>query len=138
MTVEPQMPDSHPIHKKRGLLAGFRANFLTGLVVVLPIGLTIWLIWNIVGWIDGWVLPFIPQVWHPDALLTRYLGYETPVSVRGVGVIMGVEAALSQPTCRVRSPGKSRSRMAGIIDDGSGAPRRARKASSATESSCAF
>ncbi len=88
MTVEPQMPGAHPIHKKRGLLAGFRANFLTGLVVVLPIGLTIWLIWNIVGWIDGWVLPFIPSAWQPDTLLAQYLGYESPVSIRGVGVII--------------------------------------------------
>lgn len=45
---------------KRGILAGFRGNFLTGLVVVLPVGLTIWMIWNIIGWIDSWVLPFIP------------------------------------------------------------------------------
>ena len=88
MTEEPQIPEAHPHHRRRGLLGGFRANFLTGLVVVLPIGLTIWLIWNIVGWIDGWVLPFIPQVWQPDALLTRYLGYVPPVSVRGVGVII--------------------------------------------------
>lgn len=73
---------------KRGILAGFRGNFLTGLVVVLPVGLTIWLIWKVIGWIDSWVLPFIPYSWHPDTLLTNYLGYETPVSVRGVGVVI--------------------------------------------------
>lgn len=88
MTVEPHLHDAHPIHKKRGLLGGFRANFLTGLVVVLPIGLTIWMIWNVVGWIDGWVLPFIPQSLHPDRLLSRYLGYDAPVSIRGVGVVV--------------------------------------------------
>lgn len=83
-------PHPAPLHHphKRGFLGGFRANFLTGLVVVLPIGLTIWLIWKIVGWIDGWVLPFIPYAWQPDTLLMRYLGYEPPVSVRGVGVII--------------------------------------------------
>ncbi len=78
---------STPPHK-RTVFSGFRGNFLTGLVVVLPIGLTIWLIWNIIGWIDSWVLPFIPFAWHPDTLLTDYLGYETPVSVRGVGVVI--------------------------------------------------
>ena len=82
------MHDAHTIHKKRGLLGGFRANFLTGLGVVLPIGLTIWMIWNVVGWIDGWVLPFIPQSLQPDTLLSRYLGYQAPVSIRGAGVVV--------------------------------------------------
>ena len=81
-----QPADGH--HPKRSFLAAFRANFLTGLGVVLPVGLTIWLIWTIVGWIDGWVLPFIPYAWQPDTLLMRYLGYEPPVGIRGVGVII--------------------------------------------------
>ena len=55
--------------RHRGLLSGFRANFLTGLIVVLPIGLTFWLIWNIIGWIDGWVLSFIPRYWQPDIVV---------------------------------------------------------------------
>lgn len=84
MNEQPGVSDPH----KRGILAGFRGNFLTGLVVVLPVGLTIWLIWKIIGWIDSWVLPFIPYSWHPDTLLNNYLGYETPVSVRGVGVFI--------------------------------------------------
>lgn len=49
---------THP--KKRGLLGGLRASFLTGLVVVLPIGLTIYLVYTVVGWIDSWILPLIP------------------------------------------------------------------------------
>lgn len=77
-----------PPPQKRGMLAGFRGNFLTGLVVVLPIGLTIWLIWVIIGWIDSWILPFIPFDWRPDTLLSSYLGYPTPISVRGVGVVL--------------------------------------------------
>lgn len=75
-------------HHRRGLLASFRANFLTGLVVVLPIGVTIWLIWTIVGWLDGWVLPFVPHAYQPDTLLRDYLGYDPPFSVRGVGVML--------------------------------------------------
>ena len=88
MPHETAPPEPQPTPHRRGFLAGFRANFLTGLVVVLPIGLTIWLIWKIVGWIDGWVLPFIPYGWQPNTLLMRYLGYEPPVSIRGVGVII--------------------------------------------------
>ncbi|MBW6506842.1 MAG: DUF502 domain-containing protein [Rhodobacteraceae bacterium] len=69
----------HP-PRKRGLLAGLRASFLTGLVVVMPIGLTLWLIWTVTGWIDGFVWPFIPARWRPD----QYFG----INLRGIGVII--------------------------------------------------
>ena len=73
--------------KKRRTFAGLRASFLTGLVVVLPVGLTIYVIWAVVGWIDGWVLPLIPGSYRPDALMHYYFpGMEFPV--RGVGVIV--------------------------------------------------
>ncbi|MDZ4134801.1 MAG: DUF502 domain-containing protein [Paracoccaceae bacterium] len=80
----------HPIHphKKRGLIAGLRSSFLTGLVVVLPIGLTLYLIWTVTGWIDSWVLPFIPAAYRPEVLLRYYLGDGVGDNVRGVGVIV--------------------------------------------------
>lgn len=62
------------------MLGGFRASFLTGLVVIAPIGVTIWLIWTVVGWIDGWVLPLVPQQFRPE----QYIG----INLRGVGVII--------------------------------------------------
>lgn len=65
--------------KKRGLFGGLRASFLTGLVIIAPIGLTIWLIWTVVGWIDGFVLPLVPSQWQPE----QYIG----INLRGVGVI---------------------------------------------------
>ncbi|MCA3450435.1 MAG: DUF502 domain-containing protein [Rhodobacter sp.] len=81
------MPDEHNA-RKRGILAGLRSSFLTGLIVVLPVGLTIYLIWTVVGWIDGWVLPLVPQAWQPDTLLKDYFGPETHFSIRGVGVVV--------------------------------------------------
>ena len=75
-------------HRRRGLLAGLRASFLTGLVVVLPIGLTIYLIWTVVGWIDGWILPLIPGPWKPDVLVKYYFGPDATIPVRGVGVVV--------------------------------------------------
>lgn len=69
-----------PEHKKRrGALAGVRASFLTGLVVIAPIGLTVWLIWTVIGWVDGFVLPFVPDKYHPENMLG--------IDLRGVGVI---------------------------------------------------
>lgn len=82
--------DPHPDHppRKPSLLGGLRASFLTGLVVVLPIGLTIYLIYTVVGWIDSWILPLIPYGWRPDQLVTHYIGADANFPTRGLGVIV--------------------------------------------------
>lgn len=73
-----------------GLFARLRASFLTGLVVIAPVGLTMWLIWSVVGWIDGFVLPFVPWQYQPDKLIQTLLGLDPSVqiNVRGIGVII--------------------------------------------------
>jgi uncharacterized membrane protein len=76
----------HP--QRRGFLGGLRASFLTGLVVVLPIGLTIYIVWAFIGWLDGWILPLIPASYQPDALIGRWFGPEYEFPVRGVGVLV--------------------------------------------------
>ncbi|WP_289150134.1 DUF502 domain-containing protein [uncultured Salipiger sp.] len=65
--------------RRPGLFASLRASFLTGLVVIAPIGLTIWLIWTLFGWVDGFVLPLIPSRFNPE----EYVG----INLRGLGVI---------------------------------------------------
>ncbi len=79
------MPDDTP---RRSFLAAFRASFLTGLVVVLPVGLTIYVVWGVIGWIDGWILPLIPAAYQPEALVKTYFGPEANFPVRGVGVLV--------------------------------------------------
>lgn len=79
----------HP--RKSSIFAGLRGNFLAGLIIIAPIGLTFYFIWTIVGWVDGWVWPFVPNAYHPEALLNRFFGNpEQPitVNVRGVGVVI--------------------------------------------------
>lgn len=66
--------------RKPGPLAGLRASFLTGIVVIAPVGLTIWLIWSLMGWVDSVVLPLIPSNLRPE----HYIG----INLRGVGVII--------------------------------------------------
>jgi uncharacterized membrane protein len=83
-----QTEAGHDSHRKRSTLAGLRASFLTGLIVVLPVGLTIWLIWSMIGWIDGWILPLIPAYWQPNEILQRWFGPEFGYNVRGVGVVV--------------------------------------------------
>ena len=77
---------------RRGLMTRLRGNFLAGLIIILPIGLTLWLIWSVVGWIDSWVWPFVPDAYQPDALVNRYFRAEGAdwinVNVRGIGVFV--------------------------------------------------
>ncbi len=75
-------------HRRRGLFGSLRASFLTGLVVVLPIGLTIYFVWTLVGWIDGWILPLIPAAYQPEALMRDLFGPDANFPVRGVGVLV--------------------------------------------------
>jgi uncharacterized membrane protein len=81
---EPMLPGP----RKRGVLASLRASFLTGLVVVLPVGLTLYIAWAFIGWIDGWILPLIPAAYQPEALLERMFGPDVNFPVRGLGVIV--------------------------------------------------
>ena len=75
-------PFDEPPHppKKPGPLSGVRASFLTGIVVILPIALTIWLVWSLMGWVDSVVLPLIPSELRPE----RYIG----INLRGIGLII--------------------------------------------------
>jgi len=72
--------------RKPGIFASLRSNFLTGLIVIAPIGLTIWLVWSLIGWVDGFVLPFLPNAYNPALFINRYL--DIGIDVRGVGVIV--------------------------------------------------
>lgn len=91
LTEDPKPP-------RAGLFTTLRNNFLTGIVVIAPIGLTIWLIWTVVGWIDGVVWPFVPDSYQPTQLLNRILGREgadmITVNVRGVGVFVFIVFAM--------------------------------------------
>jgi uncharacterized membrane protein len=57
-----------------------RNYFLTGLVIAGPVGITAYLTWSIVQWIDGWIKPLIPGNYNPDTYL--------PFPVPGVGLIV--------------------------------------------------
>ncbi len=73
---------------RRSIFVRVRANFLTGLVVLVPIALTLYLFWSFVGWIDSWVLPFVPNAYQPDALIRHYFGADSSINIRGVGVVV--------------------------------------------------
>ena len=72
--------DLPPPPRKPRRFGSLRASFLTGVVVIAPVGLTIWLMWTLIGWVDGFVLPLIPAQYQPE----QYIG----INLRGVGAII--------------------------------------------------
>jgi uncharacterized membrane protein len=59
-----------------------RNYFLTGIVVAAPIGITIYITWTFVHWVDSRVKPLIPRLYNPDSYL--------PFSVPGVGLLFAI------------------------------------------------
>ncbi len=69
-----------PKGKRPTLFQRTRSNFLTGLVIVAPVSLTIWVIWSGISFIDSRVVPLVPDVYNP----ATYLGK----NIAGFGVII--------------------------------------------------
>ena len=73
-TPRPKKPKKLPLFQR------IRNNFLTGLIVVAPIFLTVYLIWLFIAFIDNRVVPLIPARYNPET----YLGADIP----GFGVMV--------------------------------------------------
>jgi uncharacterized membrane protein len=71
-----------PTRRRSRARVRLRNYFLTGIVVAAPIGITIYLTWTFVHWVDSRVKPLIPHVYNPD----NYL----PFSVPGVGLLFAI------------------------------------------------
>ena len=84
--------DEPRISRSPRLISRLRSNFLAGLIIIAPIGLTFWLIYTVVGWIDGWVWPFVPDAYQPESLINRFFNPDgdrpISVNVRGIGVVI--------------------------------------------------
>ena len=76
-----------PPAPRKPLFSGLRNSFLTGIVVIAPVGLTVWLIWTVIGWVDGFVLPFVPNSYQPENLIKQIFGEERQMNIRGLGVL---------------------------------------------------
>lgn len=64
------------------LITRMRNYFLTGIVVTAPISLTIYLTWQLIGWIDHQVTPLVPAKYNPETYL--------PFSLPGLGLVIMV------------------------------------------------
>lgn len=63
-------------------MARLRNYFLTGFIVCAPLAITAWITWSFMGWVDGWVKPYIPVQYLPDSYL--------PFAVPGFGLIVAL------------------------------------------------
>ncbi|MCZ6764533.1 MAG: DUF502 domain-containing protein [Alphaproteobacteria bacterium] len=76
-----------------GILAHLRGYFVAGLLVVAPVGLTLWIAWKLLTFVDGWITPFIPAAYNPNT----YLNMLAPFSnwnIPGVGLIVLIAALI--------------------------------------------
>lgn len=64
-------PVRRPRLPKPPLLQRLRGDFLTGLVIVLPVFLTIYVVWGLVGLVDARVIPLIPKQYNPENVFGR-------------------------------------------------------------------
>ena len=67
-----------------GPMGRLRNYFLTGLVVAGPLAVTIWIVWSIINWVDGFVRPLIPPVYRPETYL--------PWPIPGTGLVIAIFA----------------------------------------------
>lgn len=76
-------PGSNSVERESlrpSFLHRLKSSLLAGLLVVAPFSITLWLAWEIIGWIDSLVLPFIPEDYMPKNPL--------PVHVPGFGLLI--------------------------------------------------
>jgi uncharacterized membrane protein len=75
-------PARRPRPPKPPLQQRLRGDFLTGLVIVLPVFLTIYVVWGLVGLVDARVIPLIPKQYNPENIFGR--------NIFGLGLVVFV------------------------------------------------
>ena len=68
-----------PIHAL-SFAGRLRNYFLAGLLVAAPIGITFWLAWQFISFVDNTVRPYIPFRWNPESYL--------PFALPGIGLLV--------------------------------------------------
>ena len=76
----PKKNGANQKQRKATLFQRTRTNFLTGLVVVGPVALTLWVVFTAISFIDARVVPLVPAIYNPST----YLG----VDIAGYGVVI--------------------------------------------------
>jgi uncharacterized membrane protein len=62
--------------------ARLRNYFITGLVVVGPVTITLYIAWYFINIVDAWVKPYIPRIYNPESYV--------PFPIPGVGLLFAI------------------------------------------------
>ena len=68
--------------RRLGFTRRLRTNLLAGILITAPIGITFYLSWLVIGWIDSKVTPIIPEKYNPETYL--------PFSIPGLGLVVAI------------------------------------------------
>ncbi len=83
MTLENPAPvPPEPKVPRQSAGAALRTYFLTGVIVVAPLALTVYVVWSFISFTDELVTPYLPRVYNPRTYL--------PFDVPGVGLVVSV------------------------------------------------
>jgi uncharacterized membrane protein len=66
--------------RRLGLMGRLRGYFFAGVLITAPLGITIYIAWSFISWVDSQVIPLLPERYNPE----RYL----PFSVPGIGLLI--------------------------------------------------
>ena len=65
---------------KIGLIRHLRGYFLAGVLITAPIGITFYLAWLFINWVDNKMTPLLPPAYNPETYL--------PFGIPGLGLLM--------------------------------------------------
>jgi uncharacterized membrane protein len=86
--ADPETTPAPPLH----FGARLRNYFLTGLIIVGPLALTVWLVLWFINLIDAWVKPLMPdfEAWLRQILPADYYPEWLMVSIPGIGLVFAI------------------------------------------------
>jgi uncharacterized membrane protein len=86
-------PSGAPVRLRPSLGARLRAYLIAGILVTAPIGVTLWIAWSLIDWIDGLVQSVLPPQYNPEIYLPFFIpGFGSLVLV-GIVTIIGMVTA---------------------------------------------
>jgi uncharacterized membrane protein len=80
--IKPHIMDTEMTPLKTSIAARFRNYFLAGILVTAPLGITIYLVWIFLQFMDSLVKELLPKEYNPDLYL--------PFSVPGFGLLISI------------------------------------------------
>lgn len=75
-----EVPEPIKLSARASLLRRIRTNFFAGVLVTAPMGITFYLSWLVIDWVDNQVTPMIPIKYNPETYL--------PFSIPGLGLVV--------------------------------------------------